>query len=148
MSRVNEQLLPQLKPCDRKRQRLDFATLSRTSLGALLSIRDEAVQQVHKNMQQMIESFLDMPDNEADAPAWCRRAFRRCTIARANTARARWLQLASAYLKLGAARRSPSPSVSSNDAIPSMEPSDDEIWKQAILAPLCFFFEKTGAFLC
>ena len=55
-------------------------------------IRDEAVQRVHKsmqqmsesflhmpdngrsisdkNIQQMIESFLYMPDNEVDAPAW------------------------------------------------------------------------------
>ena len=51
--------------------RLDFVTPSRTSLGALMSIRDESVQRVHKleNMQQMIGSFLHMPDNEADAPA-------------------------------------------------------------------------------
>ena len=57
----HEELLPRLKPCDSKRQRLDFPIQSRTSLG-----RSAAG---HKNMQQMIESFLDMPDNEADAPA-------------------------------------------------------------------------------
>ena len=113
-----------------KRQRLDFATQSPTSLGALRSIRGEAVQRVHKNMRQMIESFLQMPENEADAPAWCPRAFRRCAVARANTARARWLRLASAYLKLDAARRSPSPSVSSNDAVSSSESSDDETWRK------------------
>ena len=95
MSRVNGELLPRLKPSDRKRQSLYVATPSRTSLGALRSIRDDAVQRVHKKMQQMIDSFLHMPDNEADAPAWCRINFRRCS-ARANTARARWLQLASA----------------------------------------------------
>ena len=71
MSGVNEELRPRLKPCDCKRQRLDFAIPSRTSLGALRSIRDEAVQRVQKNIRQMIESFLHMPDNEADAPAWC-----------------------------------------------------------------------------
>ena len=69
MSSVNKELLPRLKTCDHKPQRLDFqfATPSRISLGALLSLRDEAVQRVHKNMQQMIDSFLHMPDNEADA---------------------------------------------------------------------------------
>ena len=76
-------------------------------------------------MKQML-----LPDNEADAPAWYRRAFRRCAVARANTAWARWLQPASAYLKLDAARRSPSPSVSSNYAVPSSESSDDEIWRK------------------
>ena len=69
MSRVNGELLPRLKPSDHKRQRLDFATPSRTSFDALRFIRDDAAQLVHKNMQQMIESFLIMPDNEADAPA-------------------------------------------------------------------------------
>ena len=71
MTHVNEELLPQIKRCHCKRQRLDFVTPSRTSLGALMSIRDESVQRVHKleNMQQMIGSFLHMPDNEADAPA-------------------------------------------------------------------------------
>ena len=70
MSRVNGELLPRLKPSDRKRQSLYVATPSRTSLGALRSIRDDAVQRrrVHKNMQQMIKNFLHIPDNEADAP--------------------------------------------------------------------------------
>ena len=71
MSQVHKELLPLLKPSDSKRQCLDFATLSQSSLVALLSLRDNAVQLVHKNMQQMIEGFLPMPDNEADAPDWC-----------------------------------------------------------------------------
>ena len=44
--------------------------------------------------------------------------------------RARWLQLASAYLKLDAARRPPSPSVDSNDAVPSSESSYDKFWRK------------------
>ena len=71
-----------------------------------------------------------MPDNEVDVPAWCRKAFCQKAVASANTAWARWLQLDSAYLKLDAARRSPSPSVSLNDAVPSSESSDDEIWQK------------------
>ena len=45
-----------------------------------------------------------------------------------------WLQLASAYLNLDAARtlRSPSPSVSSNYAVPSSESSDDKIWRKYV----------------
>ena len=71
MSRVHEELLPQLKSSDRK-LRLERA---------LQSINDDAVQRDHKNMQQIIESFLHMPDNLAtDAPAWCRKAFRRCAV--------------------------------------------------------------------
>ena len=109
MSHFNKELLPQLKPSACKRRRLDFAadlrrtpTPSRTLVGALLSIRDDAVQQVHKNMKQMIECFLHVPDKQNNAPSWCRKAFSRCAAACANTARAR--KLASAYLKLDAAR--------------------------------------------
>ena len=65
MSYVNEELPVQLKQCDRKRKQLDFAadlryipSLSRTSVDAMQSIRGDAVKQVHKNMQQMIDCLL------------------------------------------------------------------------------------------
>ena len=79
-----------------KRKRLDFAadlrcipSPSRTSVVAVRSIRDDAVQQpeVHKNMQQMIDCFLHKPDNQNDAPSWPPNR-RRCAAARTNTARA------------------------------------------------------------
>ena len=38
MSRVNEELLPQLKPGDRKRQRLDFPNSVPSSLGCLIKM--------------------------------------------------------------------------------------------------------------
>ena len=82
MSRFNEEYLPRLKPSDGKRQRLDFATPSRTSLCALLSIRDDVVQLVHKNMQQMIECFLHMPDNESGAPASACLVKTRCSLSK------------------------------------------------------------------
>ena len=70
ISCINEELLPWLKPSDSKRQNLDFESPPQTSLDALRSICEDAVQLVDKNMQPMIKSFLHMPDNEAYAPAW------------------------------------------------------------------------------
>ena len=97
---------------------------------SLLSIRNNAEKQVHKDMQQMVDCFLHMPDNEDDVPAWCRRARSRCAAARTNSLRARWLQLALAYIKLDAARRSPSPSVISDDDGSPSEFSDEDDWRK------------------
>ena len=98
MSVFNLKLLPQLKPSDRKQKCLDLTadlrripSQSRTSVGALRSIRDDAVQQVHKNLQRFLHmpDSLRLSDNQANASSWCRKAFRRCAAARANTVRAR-----------------------------------------------------------
>ena len=122
MSLINEESCPQLKPRDGKRNHLEFAadscgipSPSRTSVGALRSIRDDAVQPVHKYIcNKWLTISLHMPDKQDDASFWCRKAFSRCAGAQANTARARWLQLAAAHYKLDAARRSPFPSPSAS----------------------------------
>ena len=87
-------------------------------MGSLRSIKDKAETKVHEDMQRMIDCFLEMPDSDDDLAVWYKSAHSQCAAALASSARARWPQLALAYIKLESVKNSPSPSVSSDDAEP------------------------------
>ena len=87
-------------------------------MGSLPYIKDKAETRVHKDMQRMIDCFLEMPDSDDDLAAWYRRAHFLCAAAFASSTRARWPQLAAAYIKRNSAKNSPSPSVNLDDAKP------------------------------
>jgi len=94
-----------------------------------LSIKKKAEAAIHRDMQRMVDCLLEMPDNPEDIDAWRRRSRARCAAARSNAARARWIQLASSYIRFAAANRSPSPSVSSDDGC-SSEFSEEDDWRK------------------
>ena len=94
-----------------------------------LSIKKTAEAAIHRDMQRMVDCLLEMPDNPEDIDAWRRRSRARCAAARSNAARARWIQLASSYIRFAAANRSPSPSVSSDDGC-SSEFSEEDDWRK------------------
>jgi len=94
-----------------------------------LSIKKKAEKAIHHDMQRIVDCLLEMPDNPEDIDAWRRRSRARCAAARSNAARARWIQLASPYIRFAAANRSPSPSVSSDDGC-SSEFSEEDDWRK------------------
>ena len=87
-------------------------------MGSLRYIKDKVETQVHRDMQRMIDYFLEMPDSDDDLAVWYQRADFRCAAAFASSTRARWPQLAAAYIKHDSTKNSPSPSVSLDDAEP------------------------------
>jgi len=89
--------------------------LPRAAQDPFLSIKKKAEKAIHHDMQRIVDCLLEMPDNPKDFDAWSRRSRARCAAARSDAARARWIQLASAYIRFAAANRSPSPSVSSDN---------------------------------
>jgi hypothetical protein len=121
MSQVRTRFGQELQQCDHKRKHPDCGPVPPPSISLMDSlqyIKDKAETQVHKDMQRMIDCFLEMPDSDDDLAVWYRRAHFRCAAAFASSIRARWPQLAAAYMKRDTAKNSPSLSVSSDDAEP------------------------------
>ena len=76
----------------------------------------------------MIDCFLHMPDDQPNAPSWKSLPQLRCNSCKYSTGSLASAGRASNYLKFCAALRSPSPSVSSDDAGPEF--SDEDDWRK------------------